>query len=52
MRLASTQRWRIALILCQRDRLVLGLQQMAETGQGAFAGVGVEHIGDGDIGVA
>jgi hypothetical protein len=40
------------LILWRRYDFIVGFQQMPQPGQGAFAGVGVEHVGDGDIGVS
>ena len=39
------------LIRRQGHHIVIRVQQMPETGQRAFAGIGVEHIGDGNIGV-
>jgi hypothetical protein len=37
------------LILWEWQHLIVRLQQTPQTGQCAFAGVGIEHVGDGNI---
>ena len=39
------------MILWKQHDPIVGFQQMPETGQGAFAGIGVEHIGDSNVSV-
>src|SRR5258707_3516095 len=48
-KLACTKFYRIVLIRRQRQHFVVGFEQMPETSQRPFAGVGVEHIRDSNI---
>ena len=40
------------MILLEWQHLIVRLQHMPQTGQCAFAGVGMEHIGDCNVGVS
>ena len=48
-KLSCTKLYRIVLIRRQRHHFVVGFEQMPETSQRPFAGVGVEHIRDSNI---